>query len=340
MGLQLAMRLVSMLSAISSLSVAATCIAFKSMRQSVFTRIICMIALSDVAVSLVGLIGFPRADTYMCMVQGAVATFFLRANWLWTTTLVVQMHRFITSSRVFFSEFQMHLGVWLTCAVLTFVPIVNGSFGRTGVYGSTEMCFITSHSHDWLLGWMIADWQVVLFSCIFIMLFLITKIIVAYRRAGDPLVQDNILLLVKGLYVYPLLLLMTWGVNSSFDVVVLIISGLDPDTWDSYVVGVSFISAMTNGILLAVFFFAKSEEARYRWRRAMGLLAAADDDHHTATVDFNENSDHRSRSHEMSNSLLSSTLFISDSSPTSGVLSPRSSTHLSFAPRSTNTNNS
>jgi hypothetical protein len=312
MTLNLAMRVVSLVSLVSSSSVVVTIASFSTMRESFFTRIIGMIAFSDMIVGIVGLIGFPSKNSLGCDIQAGFETFFLRANWFWTATLVYQMYRFIASNRVLFDEFKMHAIIWSLCALLTGLPLIDASFGRVGIYGSTEMCFISSNNTTWIITWMMIDWTVTTIVVILFMFFYVTKILALYRNAGsDEAFTSSIRSLVKSLYAYPLIMLFTWGVNAGFNLMVLILKGIwQANNWDDYVVGVSTVSAMTNGTFLGIFVFTKSPEARYRWRKFLGLISK--DDIHTHTLDFQES---------ISNSLLHDPLF-SDSTirPTSGSL--------------------
>jgi hypothetical protein len=267
--LVLILRVTSSVSAVSSLSVLITCVSFKVMRENIFARTIGLIAACDVVVSLAGIAGFPSNHSDWCTVQGALTTFFLRANWLWTTVLVIQMHRFLIHYRTLLDESRVHVCVWSVVCILTFLPLIHGVFGRDSTYGTTELCFISSSSIDWVIAWEVIDWASTVFTCIFIQLFLITKVLLRYRTVGNETDSVRIRSLLGSLYVYPLVLLVTWGVSTFTNVVLLCLGVSTPTQQQSYVAGASNVSAMLNGLLLAVVFFAKSSEARSLWKAVL-----------------------------------------------------------------------
>lgn len=275
MGLGRSMRILSCLSAISSSAVVITCLSFKTMRKSYFTRLIMLIAACDVMVSFAGIIGFPSEHNPWCEVQGCLETFFLRANWFWTTALVYQLYSF-AFHRIFVAEWKLHVVVWTLSSLLSFLPLIYASYGRGVTYGSSEMCFLSSASDAWISMWMIIDWFGCVFACAATMLFLITRVYIHYTRmrhppsgigTPNPVYAEGVISLIKSLYVYPLVMIATWGVNTALNVAVLFIAGSNPSSKDNYAVGATIIWAVTNGIWLSAVFFFKSAEARYQWKR-------------------------------------------------------------------------
>lgn len=238
-----------------------------------------MIALCDVFVSAVGSIGFPSGGSTLCVLQGLVETFFLRANWFWTTMLVFQLYRFVIFNRIFLKESTMHGCVWLLSAILTFLPLAHGSFGRAGPYETTEMCFVTSSDYNWSAAWILIDWFCTVYVCILIMSLIIARVCCQYLelrdRSDSSKFSETILKLVTTLYVYPLIMLITWGTNATCNAATLWATSSDSNNV-AYIVGSTNVAAMSNGILLCVVFFYKSKEARFQWRELLCTLAGPD----------------------------------------------------------------
>lgn len=286
-------RLIAFFSAGSSIAVTISCVAFPTMRQSFFTRIILMIAASDVVVSAVGALGFPENGSVACTVQAALETFFLRANWLWTTMLVHQMHNFVMNSRMNINEMRIHSLIWSLSLLCTLLPLIDGNFGRIGDYSSSEMCFYQSANNSWIMAWVLIDWIGLVFACIIYMTYLITRVYLKYRVMNDISAATGVLSLVRSLYVYPLVMLCTWGMNCLTNLVVTMVSNNNPSTQQRFAISVSAVAAMSNGLLLGVVFFSKSNEARFQWRRLFRKLCSCEEAGsslrtHNYNMDFDE----------------------------------------------------
>jgi hypothetical protein len=279
-------RTIGATSAFSSTLVAATCLLFESLRKSFFTRIILMIALSDIGVSVAAVIGFPHNGQRLFSLQAVLFIFCLRANWIWTTMLVIQMYRFIMHNKVFFSERVMHVIVVGISALLTFLPLIKARFGRESVYSSGEMCFLVSSNDEWEKSWEIIIFTVTLWICILSMIWFISLIYARYRSVNDTAQQSQILGLVMSLYMYPVIMMLTWGVAVTFNNVYTFTSPSSPST-QSLVLDIVLTLAVSNGFWLSLIFFYKSPEARRRWGH---ILLGTELDEHTGSLDFDETS--------------------------------------------------
>jgi hypothetical protein len=279
-------RTMGAISVASSTVVAGTCLAFKSLRRSFFTRIILMIALSDVGLSTAAILGFPSGERESCALQGFLFVFFTRANWMWTTMLVFQMYRFIIHNRAFFSEKIMHAIVWSLSTLLTFLPLIHAQFGRASSYSSGEMCVYTSSEATWLHAWLMITFMVTLFLCVFVMLYFISSIYWKYRNTDDPTMGLQIFDLVKSLYLYPVILLSTWGVIDTINTVYQFSSPSSPSV-QSVILDIAITFSLSNGFWVSVVFFYKSPEARRRW---LHLLLNKELDSLVESLDFDETS--------------------------------------------------
>jgi hypothetical protein len=238
-----------------------------------------MLAATDLVVSVAGSFGFPVGGTWTCAVQAVLEIFFLRANWLWTTLLVYQMYRFVVFNKIFLSELAMHGIVWPLSALLTFLPLVHAEFGRDGSNTNSEMCFLTSTKPSWFLSWLVVDWIGVLFVCIWAMIYFIQRIGSQYKDVNDSVIQNNINALVSCLYAYPAILALTWGSNGIINLVIILLTGYrSPTALESYIISVTAIVSLSNGLLISLVFFTKSPEARYRWKVLLRCKTAVEDD--------------------------------------------------------------
>jgi hypothetical protein len=275
-----AFRAVSAVSVCSSFLVAITCLGFPSLRRSFFTRIILMIAICDILVGMVGTFGF--AYGYLCVIQAVVQILFLRANWIWTTMLVLQMYRFIAHNKVFFSEKLMHVIVWTISALLAFMPLVMATYGREGSFRNAELCFLLSDNTKWEFAWIQIEWIISCFGCIAVMMFYITKIYLKYVSSKNSTQVACILHLIKSLYLYPAVMFLTWGVATLFNE---FYETTSPTYSESMVLDIVLTVALSNGFFISLVFFWKSPEARRRWRN---ILCRKEINGAIGTLDFNE----------------------------------------------------
>jgi hypothetical protein len=267
MTLATAVVVVSLVSVAGNAFVLFSGLMFATMRKRFFVRLIMMLSFTDLMVSIAGSFGFPPSGTYLCAVQAALEMYFLRANWLWTTVLVFQMYQFIAHNKFYLSELTMHTFVWSFSAILSFLPLLFARFGRDGANSNSEMCFVMSPNSVWFLTWLIIDWIGVILACIGLMLYYIRQIINAYKDVTDIIVRSNVNALVNCLYLYPLILAVTWGSNAVINLIIMLMRGYWSETsHDNYALAVTAIASLSNGFLVSVVFFWKSPEARHRWK--------------------------------------------------------------------------
>jgi hypothetical protein len=224
-------------------------------------HIILMLAFSDFLVSIAGTWGFPPAGTNLCAAQGFLITFFLRANWGWTTLIAFKLYTFAFTGKIFIEYKYMHLTVWGFALLAAFLPLSTGRYGRE-FSQQDSFCFVDKDVNEWYLFWNVVDWILYLATCIAMIIIFFVRIYYKYKQDGG--FQSNVFAVLSALYVYPFVLLVTWVPNVVFVNVVAEASSIS-DGNRSIVLGLSQIIGMSNGFFLAVVFFMKSPEGRRRW---------------------------------------------------------------------------
>ncbi len=268
--LELVFQVVSIISAVCSLSVLFTGLIFSSMRRRIFMRIICFISLADFVSSIASAWGFPQDHTITCTAQSFLISCFMKATWFWTTMLVYQMYCVVLYQKISsLGYYHMHCLVWGASLFIALFPLVTARFGRQGPDADVEFCFISDSNVYLYLFWNFFDWILVLVGCLGVMAYCTIKIYFKFLATGEmTALKSRNFLIFKTLYMYPIILIVTWIPMVCGNVIVFFDNSLSTDL---VIVFLSIVSILTmfNGIFLAVVFFLKSGESRARWRNLL-----------------------------------------------------------------------
>lgn len=269
---QLILEVFSIFSGICSASVILTAFLFPSLRKQKFVYIMANINWCTLLTSAGASIGFPSNDSLACTPQSIVVTFFSRASWFWITFLSLELHSLFMYRKNSISVPYMNGISWLLAAIVTFLPLINSTFGRVDNESIQGWCYLSGNDTDSnVITWTIVSLYAPLTIC-----FVLTTIFWIRIRCASgwqdmysdfPVTQT----LSQTSSLYPLSLLMSWGlftvISAFFN-----FSLYEDARWFEGIRNAATGLAPQLGTLMAFAFFLTSEEARRRWAGVFSCL--------------------------------------------------------------------
>jgi hypothetical protein len=150
----------------------------------------------------------------------------------------------------------MHTICWGLPLFLTIIPFTTSNYGTTS--DSKQWCILhrRSGSARWLLDfWFYTTFFIELVGCVGLMIY--WQITIS-RLFKDSAMRDVIRRTYDKVYLYPVAMIICWVLNMIC---------IEFETHNSLLSALSMIFAISNGILSALIFMFKSEEAQRRWYR-------------------------------------------------------------------------
>lgn len=241
-----------------SVAVIGTILFFKPMvNNGKFMPIILFISICDLGQNFASAFGFPDDNSEICWFQGIVSTYFTLSGWFWTTILAFRIYCLVRYSVCKLELWKMHAIAWGLPLVLVMLPLSSIDIGESPT-GSQWCIFVRRGNNP---RWLVAFWSYFsffgwLFACSSLMI--LWHCIINVRFRSSPMVA-----VVKRtydkVYLYPIAMICCWILNFICDDVSAF------GNTKSFA-ALSMIFGISNGILSAIIFVVKSEEARRRWR--------------------------------------------------------------------------
>jgi hypothetical protein len=280
------------LSLVSSFSVVLTGIVFQDMRKRLFMHIIFFLSFADMCASVFALLGFPAQGSSACAAQAFGVSFFIKASILWNVMLCYQLYNLVMTGAVGLSIPRMHLLIWPLSALLSLLPLVDVTYGRSGPNDTVEWCLLHENNSTKLLIWNCFDWIFAVIGLNILRAWLAaqarsklqnTKIAMSEAsRAVGWQIYYSLLVFPIVLFVtyFPLIILNIFFFFIEKPYSKIYVNRTTQDQWLCVVTD----CALLYGVSLSVIFYWKSPEARSRWYelifgKARGELA----------LDFDEN---------------------------------------------------
>jgi hypothetical protein len=264
-------------SACASASVLLTAMVFPSMTKRLFMRLIINISFCDLMGSIGSSFGFPSDTSDLCPVQSFLSTFSYKASWLWTVMLCHQLYAIIVYGKYGMRQWKMHLICWSIPLATTLAPLSNAEYGRDD--DSTGWCFLKGGGRYWTSSWMIMTYMLVLLICLLIMVYFLSKIYLRFRGIDLADKYPDIAKILDAQKLYPISMMICWVPN----LILATLMDFKIVTSDTNTVlrlyHIVSILATQYGTLLAIIFFTKSREARFRWTKLIFPNAIKDDDY-------------------------------------------------------------
>ena len=246
----------SVVSCCFSLGVIFTILFFKSMQKGNFLPIILYMSISDVGLNLASALGFPNNGTAACWIQGLAQNYFALSGWFWTTILTYRVYCFVRYGRCRLKKRFMHLIAWGLPLFLTFIPLTTTNYGNDG--GGRQTC-VYSHrpgSAEWLVTfWRYTTFFGWLFICIILMF---VWQLITYFKFRHTQMKALVGRTYDKVYLYPIAMMTCWSLSFCSNALSL------HSTVSLRPLNVFF--GISTGVLSALIFLVKSEEARRRWQ--------------------------------------------------------------------------
>jgi hypothetical protein len=246
----------------AALTVVLTAVAFPSMYKRLFMKIVVIISICDIIASTFSTIGFPSENSILCPMQAFFTIFGYKASWLWTTGLAFELYSVCIYGK-FVPILYLHLGCWSIALLSTLLPLSTNGFGRQAMDDSESWCFINGSPRSGAI-WAAVSFQVLLVMTSFVTLILTFRIYWRYRTMNIAKDYPEVYVILDTMVLYPIGFFITWGPNLVFSLLINF-GAIDFSARDQYAFHVVTTLATQSGTVLAIIFFFKSKEARYRW---------------------------------------------------------------------------
>lgn len=239
-----------------SLAVIVTIMFFRRMQIGKFMPIILYISVCDLGQNIASSFGFPDDQTDLCWAQGILAAFFTISGWFWTTLLLFRIYSLVRYSKCHLSTRHMHMIAWGMGTFLTLIPLTSVDYGAGPT--QSQWCLLVpraGYPRWWATFWAFCSF----FAWLFILsgLMFAWHIIIRIKFRNSPMI-DVIKRTYDKVYLYPVVMVLCWSLNFVCDMI-------DFRENDSTFTAISMLCGVSNGILSAMIFLWKSEEARARW---------------------------------------------------------------------------
>lgn len=260
----------STISGVSSLIVLATAALFSEMRNKMFMHIIIIVSACDFIASAASAFGFPKNSSPLCPTQSVLTTFFYRASWFWTVVLNYQLYNVMMSGKLGVQIKYMHAICWSIAFLITIFPLfLSTPYGRDDDANGHPLgwCFVSSNNWETFNVVYWVTFAAPLLISIILMTILSTRVIWRFRNeALDPVLYG----IIDMLRLYPVAMAFNWTPNVIISILLSV--GLLPySSTNAAIFNIITILATQNGTLTTLIFFVKSKEARFRWRKLLGL---------------------------------------------------------------------
>ncbi len=261
----------SVLSLLSSLFVVLTALVFPDMRKRLFMQIVVLISFCNLVANSFSAFGFPPDDSVLCYLQSFFCFVFYKASWMWTTALAYQLYCICMFGKFGISMIRIHIIVWTISVVTTLLPLTTNTFGRPSNEIDVAWCFLAGDNEVMLAVWSFLSFVLVLLVSTFLIVYYLFRIYWQYRSMNIKRQYPEVFAILNALMLYPPGFVLTWGPNLLFALLANTQTvPISDDTQLSF--NVLAILATQSGTVVAVIFFLKSREARFRWGRLLRAL--------------------------------------------------------------------
>lgn len=246
----------SVISCCFSLLVIGTILFFPAMKKGHFMPIILYMSWSDFGINVASAFGFPASGTPLCWIQGLMQNLFALSSWFWTTILTYRVYCFVRYGKCKLKKRHMHLIGWGLPIFLTFIPITTTDYGANESQSQSCIYVRRGDSATWLVPfWSYVTFFFWLFLCLLLMV--LWQVIIFFKYRASPL-KGVISRTYDKVYLYPIAMCICWSICYWCDLLA---------THDTPLVDtLSVVFGISNGVLSALIFMFKSEEAQNRWK--------------------------------------------------------------------------
>lgn len=230
------------------------------MRKGNFLPIILYMSVADVGLNLASAIGFPPSESPLCWFQGLVQNYFALSGWFWTTILTYRVYCFVRYGRCRLKKRYMHIICWGLPLFLTLIPLTTTDYGNDAPHAQTCV-YVQRRGTEkwWVIFWAYISFFGWLFLCTALM---IGWQVITYIKYHNTTMKEVISRTYDKVYLYPIAMVSCWTLSFVCNALSLHLASLNPS---NTLYQLNIVFAASDGILCALIFMVKSEEARRRW---------------------------------------------------------------------------
>jgi hypothetical protein len=174
-----AMQICASISVVASFLVILLFIKTPRLLDSIFTKLIFYVAISDLCTSIGISLGYSYHGSIKCYAQGILTNVFPISGVFWTTVIAYQLATSIFQRRMVTKlSFQLHLFCWGLPVLVTFLPLTTNDIGPED--GDRGWCFLKNRndSPSWsLLFWTILSFYIWIWGAMIIFCLLFIAIV-------------------------------------------------------------------------------------------------------------------------------------------------------------------
>ena len=278
-GYSLQMCVLSVFSALGSLSVSCAIVFIKELRRKSSYQAINYFALSTAVLSFSTIVGAPQNKSGACWFEAIVSNIFGLSSYFWNVVVFYLLYCVVVHSKIYQINVWTHVVCWGLPVIVTLFPLTQTTYGTDDYV--PQWCFVVESDRTvlpkpyWITTfwvWMsYYSWVWFVFIVDFTMLFLI--ILKSYRSNYQAETISNIHNITSKLVWYPLIIVFADGL-STFSDTEATIAPADFQPFDNFTKFRSIASNVlpcTQGILTALVFWSTMPKARiitYKFVRA------------------------------------------------------------------------
>ena len=223
-------------------------------------RIICFISFSDFMGNLPYVTARrPTTSSIWCRLEGFCNLYFYPVSWMWTTVLMYFLYELATKGKVSLSELAVNTLCWGLPLISALLVLTTNIYGRFDLNDDNEVCTIGGDEVSAFV------WHVIIYYGLFcvcdIVMFCLFYHVIKMKTEVQSTVSFSMLeLAIESLQLYPVAMTVSWLP----EFIVFIVQFVHHS---DLAVHISVILKLSNGILLTIIFFYKSQHARILWIR-------------------------------------------------------------------------
>lgn len=258
------LQIPSAISLFGTASLVVVIFSSRPLRRKIHAQLVSFVALSDFMASMVYLFGRVESGTPLCWIQALTSNSFTVSSFFWSIAIAYQIYVTVNlkSSLSRSQIIIFHIFCWGLPVLLTLLVLTTNTYGHEDdAYVFALGCSITQRQSSPQYGLLL--WEILAF---YLWLWLSVVIIVfLYIRIGFRLYQMDVVSVamskaVLNIFLYPLILIICWAVNTYLVLAVII----DPDTPKAAPVWlhIAVVLPALQGAFSAIVFFSQNTTGR------------------------------------------------------------------------------
>jgi len=186
-----------------------------ALRDQVYIQVVVYIQISNLLAAIGTVYGYVPARSLACTFQGILASLFPLASVFWTTFISYLVYRLLLHDHLVEIDYKTHLVCWGLPIILTFLPYINATYSTTDD-GFCEYVPNAEGSIFWSEFWYWFGFYVwIWFGIIISLLMYLVVIIYSGRLRREEGINYSVI--IRKLFMYPLILIISWLLSTVLD---------------------------------------------------------------------------------------------------------------------------